>query len=78
MESAACSGAVRRKMAQRVADAANDPQLAEACAQEIEMLCYDYPPGPGNVHREFDRLRWDESNEFALSIIDGHCRFRPF
>ena len=38
-------------MVQRVHEATNDPLLIDACAQEIEMLCYDVPSGEGNLHR---------------------------
>lgn len=46
-----CTEAVHRKMVQRVHEATNDPLLIDACAQEIEMLCYDVPSGEGNLHR---------------------------
>jgi hypothetical protein len=42
---------VKRKMFQRVVEASNDPAMETDCGSEIEALCFDAPPGAGNLHR---------------------------
>jgi len=38
-------------MLDRVLEATNDPAMARDCGPEIEALCFDSPPGEGNLHR---------------------------
>ena len=47
----ACLESVKRKMVQRVGEAANDPAMERDCGPEIEALCFDTAPGKGNLHR---------------------------
>lgn len=42
---------MKRKMLQRVVEASNDPAMARDCGPEVEALCFDSPPGAGNLHR---------------------------